>query len=357
MIKWKQVLLKSSDTIKEAIQILNREIPKIVIVTNKEDMLLGTVTDGDIRRSLIKQCGLDTKLVDIMQKNPLSASIEDDQNLILEMMKSKSVRQVPIVDAYGRVVGLETLQSLSKNKKVDNPVILMAGGFGKRLQPLTDETPKPLLKIGSKPILETIIDNFAKFGFHNFFISTHYKAEMLREYFGDGSQWGVNIQYIHEDKPLGTAGVLGLLSSDFSDLPILMMNGDLVTKVNYKQLLNFHKEQGGLATMCVREYDFQVPYGVIQSTDCRLTSIIEKPTHKFFVNAGIYVLEPPLVDSLDGSSFVDMPCLLEKQIEKGEQVNTFPLHEYWLDIGRIEEFERANKEYIAQSRDESEKYS
>lgn len=253
---------------------------------------------------------------------------------------------MPIVNEQGVLVGLETLQHLIKNISYDNPVLLMAGGFGTRLLPLTKETPKPLLKVGKLPILETIITQFIDAGFHNFYISTHYKAEMVRKHFGDGSAWGVSIQYIHETKPMGTAGSLGLLPRDIQDLPILVMNGDLLTKVNFEHLLEFHKEQGGVATMCVREYDFQVPYGVIESKECRITSIVEKPVHQFFVNAGIYVLNPALVKSVDGKTYLDMPSLLESRIENGEQVDTFPLHEYWIDIGHLEEFERANREVV-----------
>jgi NDP-sugar pyrophosphorylase family protein len=222
----------------------------------------------------------------------------------------------------------------------------MAGGFGTRLRPLTDEKPKPLLNVGNRPILETIISRFIDAGFHNFYISTHYKAEMIRDHFGDGSNWSVTIEYLHEDNPLGTAGSIGLLPDNIIKLPIVMMNGDLLTKVNFEHLLNFHNEHGGLATMCIREYDFQVPYGVVDIENQYVTSIKEKPTHKFFVNAGIYILEPKIINYIDGNSYIDMPNFFETQIEKGEKISVFPIHEYWLDIGRIEEYEKANKEII-----------
>ena len=220
----------------------------------------------------------------------------------------------------------------------------MAGGFGTRLQPLTDHSPKPLLTVGNKPILETILDQFIEAGFHNFYISTHYKAEMLREHFGNGSEWNVTINYIHEDKPLGTAGALGLLPDDLPDMPILMMNGDLLTKVNFSELVQFHLENGGEATMCVREYDFQVPYGVITANDHKVASIIEKPTHKFFVNAGIYVLNSEIIKRIDANSYLDMPHMLQEYIDVGGQVNIFPVHEYWLDIGQMEQFEQAQQD-------------
>jgi len=344
MYDWKEVILKPSDTIEKAILTLNCEALGILMIADSDNRLIGTVTDGDIRRALVGRSGMDTELVDIMQKKPTTATVKESRLVILDLMKRNGIDQMPILDIDGKIVGLETLHHLLENKKYDNPVFLMAGGFGSRLKPLTDETPKPLLKVGSKPILETILKQFIEFGFHNFFVSTHYKAEMVRDYFGSGSQWGVRIEYVHEDKPLGTAGSLGLLPSDLSDLPILMMNGDLLTKVNFNQLLSYHIEQGGIATVCTREYDFQVPYGVIETNNYNVTNITEKPIHKFFVNAGIYVLESDLVSMVDGLGYLDMPNLLEQQIKNNKQVNTFPIHEYWLDIGQIDEFERANQE-------------
>jgi dTDP-glucose pyrophosphorylase len=341
---WKSVVLSPDDVMEKAIQALDREALKIVMVADKEGRLLGTITDGDVRRALIRRLGMDAKLKDVMRKDPTVAQIKDGRDSILAMMKARDLLQVPIVNDAGCIVGLETLQHLIKKEKLDNPVFLMAGGFGKRLRPLTNDIPKPLLKVGSKPILETILSQFIESGFHNFYISTHYKAEMVQEHFGDGSKWGVSIQYIHEDEPLGTAGALGLLPEEMPDLPIMMMNGDLLTDISYEHLLDFHNTQGGIATMCVREYDFQVPYGVITVEDQVIKRVIEKPIHKFFVNAGIYVLSQELVKAVDGNSFLDMPHLLDESIQSGAQVKSFPIHEYWLDIGRMEEFERANRD-------------
>ena len=346
MCNWKQILLKPDNTLEEAIKTLHEGGCRITLIIDDDGKLLGTLTDGDVRRALIKHISMDDLVVEVMNNKPETALKSDQRRQILSMMRKKKFLHMPIVNEQGVLVGLETLQHLIKNISYDNPVLLMAGGFGTSLLPLTKETPKPLLKVGKLPILETIITQFIDAGFHNFYISTHYKAEMVRKHFGDGSAWGVSIQYIHETKPMGTAGSLGLLPRDIQDLPILVMNGDLLTKVNFEHLLEFHKEQGGVATMCVREYDFQVPYGVIESKECRITSIVEKPVHQFFVNAGIYVLNPALVKSVDGKTYLDMPSLLESRIENGEQVDTFPLHEYWIDIGHLEEFERANREVV-----------
>jgi len=344
MHDWRNIILKQSDTMQKAIEVLNEEALQIALVVNDDDQLVGILTDGDIRRGLLKHYGLDTAVNKFMFTTPTLASTDETRDQILKKMNSVGIMQIPIIDENKHIVGLETLQHLLEKKRFDNPVFLMAGGFGTRLQPLTDHTPKPLLTVGNKPILETILDQFIEAGFHNFYISTHYKAEMLREYFGDGTDWDVTISYIHENKPLGTAGALGLLPDGVPDMPVLMMNGDLLTKVDFSELLQFHMENGGEATMCVREYDFQVPYGVITANDHKVGSIVEKPIHKFFVNAGIYVLSPEIIKKVDGNCFLDMPHMLQQHIDVDGQVNMFPVHEYWLDIGQMEQFEQAQSD-------------
>ena len=341
MHNWKKTILNQSATMQEAIQVLNDEALRIVLVVGGDEKLVGNITDGDIRRGLLRHLTMNAKLSEFMFTQPTVASVIDNRDQILLKMQELDLLQIPIVDESGKVVGLETLQHLLTKKHYDNPVFLMAGGSGKRLRPLTEHTPKPMLYVGSKPILETILEQFIDAGFHNFYISTHYKAEILQAHFGDGSDWGVSINYIHEDEPLGTAGSLGLLPKEIINLPILVMNGDLLTKVDFQELLSFHAENGGDATMCVREYDFQVPYGVIQAEEHRITSIVEKPVHKFYINAGIYVLNPDALNTIDGKSYLDMPHLLSEKINGNRQVNMFPLHEYWLDVGQVEEFEKA----------------
>jgi len=201
-----------------------------------------------------------------------------------------------------------------------------------------------LLMIGDKPILEIILDQFIEAGFYNFVISTHYKAEMFHNYFGDGAKWNVNIEYVHEQIPLGTAGALGLLPNDYTDLPILVMNGDLLTKINFRSFLKFHNKNNGVATVCVREFNMQVPYGVINSSNQKLTGIEEKPVSKYFVNAGIYAINPLLLEGLDGETYIDMPELLQNKINEDEEISVYPLHEYWLDIGEIEQLKQAQKD-------------
>lgn len=344
MHNWKKTLLNQSAPMQQAIEVLNNESLRIVLVVDDEQKLVGTVTDGDIRRALLRHLTLEAVLSEFMFTQPTVASVTDDHNQILLKMQEFDLLQIPIVDEFGKVGGLETLQHLHEKKQYDNPVVLMAGGFGRRLRPLTEHTPKSMLNVGSKPILETILDQFIGAGFYRFFISTHYKAQHLQKHFGDGSDWGVSIEYIHEDEPLGTAGALGLLPKNIPGLPVLLMNGDLLTKVDFQELLSFHVEHGGEATMCVREYVFQVPYGVIQAEEHRITSIVEKPVHKYFINAGIYVLNPSILNTIDGKSYLDMPHLLIENINGNKQVNMFPLHEYWLDIGQMKQYEQAQVE-------------
>ncbi len=345
MKDWQKVTLKISDSLDKAISVLHHGGLRVALVIDAENKLLGTITDGDIRRALLKHLNMESLVDEVMNKSPLVALNTDSVDTIMSRMKSRDLLHIPIIDENNKLVGLETLQHLTYGKKYDNPVFLMAGGFGTRLHPLTEDTPKPLLKVGSKPILETIIDRFIKAGFHNFYISTYFKADMIHEYFGDGSSWGVNIKYIDEVKPLGTAGAIGLLPSNLPNLPILMMNGDVLTKVNFENLLNFHQKQSGIATICIREYDFEIPFGVVNIENQNAKSFLEKPVKKFFVNTGIYVFEHEMISKVKAGDYLDMPTLLEQQINEGRTVNVFPLHEYWKDVGRIEEYQSVNNSF------------
>lgn len=344
MKQWESTLIGPKATLEEAIATLDREALRIVMVVCAERRLLGTLTDGDVRRALLRHMTLDVPVAEAMCTTPRTAARDWSKERILADMEKYQLLQLPVVDQEGRVIGLETLHDLLNKRHRDNPVFLMAGGFGTRLQPLTHNCPKPLLKVGEKPILELILEKFINAGFHRFFISTHYMPEMIREHFGDGSQWGVSIRYIHEEEPLGTGGALGLLPHDEIDQPLFVMNGDLLTTLNFQNLLEFHQDHSGVATMCVREYEYCVPYGVIQSEGHRICSMVEKPVHRFFINAGIYLLSPDLVKSVAPGVRVDMPTLLEREIANGNDVNMFPVHEYWLDIGRMEDFQRAQSE-------------
>jgi len=340
-----KIRLSVDDSIEKAINVLQVGGLRVAVVLDSHGKLLGTVTDGDIRRALLRKVRMDARVSYVMNKQPITATIKDDTRQILRLMKKRDVLHIAIVDDDGILLKIETIQNImGSNKKRNNPVFLMAGGFGVRLHPLTKDIPKPLVKIGDRPILETIILQFIDHGFHDFYISTHYRAEMITEYFGDGRRFGITINYIYEDDPLGTAGALGLLPEMKTNLPIIIMNSDVLTKINFDQLLRFHKEENGIATMCVREYDITVPYGVVEIDDHSIIDITEKPIHKFFVNAGIYVLNNEALLDVRRNIKIDMTDLLINYINNGKTISSFPVHEYWLDIGRMEELSQAQKD-------------
>lgn len=344
MNRWRDVLISPATNILKAIELIDVSSLQIALVVNEDGRLLGTVTDGDVRRGILKGVPLDHAVQRVMCARPSVVGVDESRECVLEMMTKKQLRQIPVVDRRGRVVGLEVWDDLVAVRKRDNHVVLMAGGLGSRLGPLTKDCPKPLLKVGNKPVLETILESYRDHGFHQFHISINYRGEMVKEYFGDGSRWDVKIHYIQETKRLGTAGALGLLPG-VPELPLVVMNADLLTKINYGQLLDFHHEHRSTATMCVREYDFQVPYGVVKIDRNQLVGIEEKPVHKFFISAGIYVLEPIALAKIPRNEYLDMPTLFERLIADGATTSAFPIREYWLDIGRIDDYERANGEY------------
>ncbi len=335
---WKKILVSPSTTIQEVLKVIDNAALKLALVVDKENHLLGTVSDGDIRRSLIDGKPLLTSISEIMFTSPTTVNFETSRDEVLALMDAKELFSIPVLKE-GKVVGLENLHQVIHKAEYENPVFLMAGGFGTRLKPLTDNCPKPLLEVGGKPILETVLLSFVRSGFKNFYISTHYLPEMIRDHFGNGELWGISIEYIHESEPLGTGGALGLLPQNLPNLPIIVMNGDVLTKVNFEGLLAFHNDNNANATMCVREYEYQVPFGVIESEGHAIKSMVEKPVQRFHVNAGIYVIGRDVVDSVDVNEVVDMPTLLERFIE--QKVLMYPFHEYWLDIGRMDDFKRA----------------
>jgi dTDP-glucose pyrophosphorylase len=338
---WKNILISPESLIIDALKIIDNEALRVALVVNDEYHLVGVVTDGDVRRGILNGLALDSSVSNIMNTSPITASVNTSKKDLLKLMEARSILSVPLLDD-GRVVGLETFHNSFVQEEFLNPVFIMAGGFGTRLRPLTDNCPKPMLKVGDKPILEILVRSFIKAGFVNFYISTHFMPEQIHEYFGNGSGLGVNIVYVHEDSPLGTGGALGLLPDDLpKNLPLIMINGDVLTTVDFKRLLTFHNENQADATMCVREYDYQVPYGVINGEGNKITSMVEKPIQRFFVNAGIYIVSPKVIQSVPANHKIDMPTLLEQHMQETDNILMFPIHEYWLDIGRMDDFKRA----------------
>lgn len=340
----KNLILNLNSTIKEALSALQYGTYKIVLVTNKHNKLLGTLTDGDIRRALLKQYSLDNKIENIINRNPATCNINDPKEKIIQLALSKKLHIIPIVDENSILVDIEDINLLLNTPPKKNKVILMVGGLGTRLHPLTQNTPKPLLKVGNKPILETIIENFAKYGFVDIILSVNYKASMIEKYFSDGSSFGVNISYIYEKDRLGTAGSLSLLTNT-PDVPFFVMNGDLLTDINFQHLLNHHIKSDVIATMTIREIKTQIPYGVIETRNNIITSIKEKPTTTYHVNAGIYILNPATLKYIPNNKFFDMPTLFETLIKNNLHTTIFNNNGYWIDIGQHSDYEKANLEF------------
>lgn len=340
MADWKDAVVSPETPLGRAIERIDASAFQVALVLKADGTLAGVLTDGDVRRAILRGQGMQSPVSEAMNCTPTTALVSTPRNEVLALMRKQVFHQLPLLDEVERVVGLVTLDELIGAVKHPNWVVLMAGGRGSRLQPLTKECPKPLLAIGGKPILETIIESFAEQGFTRIFLSVNYKAEMICSHFGSGDRWGVQIEYLRESMFLGTAGALSLLPAKPTE-PIIVMNGDLLSRTNYHSLLTFHHAQAAVATMAVREYDFQVPYGVVRLDGVRIQAIAEKPVQKFFVNAGIYALSPEALDHLPSETFFDMPTLFEELIAKEKPTSAYPLREYWLDIGRLEEYERA----------------
>ncbi len=342
---FENIILKKESTLREAIEKIDSSGLQLAVVLDNYGRLLGLISDGDIRRAILRGNDMSDTVANVMNSNPVTASPAAQTNELLAIMRKKSLHHIPIVDDHYRLVDLVTLDLLAGMSPKLNWVVLMAGGLGTRLRPLTDSCPKPMLSVGGKPILENILDKFIEQGFCQFYISVNYMAETIQEYFGDGSRYGVNIRYIHESKRLGTAGALSLLP-EHPNNPVIVMNGDLLTELNFDQVLKFHNEHQSVATMTVRDYEIQVPYGVVNiDDDSNFCSIEEKPVHRFFVNAGIYILAPEAFEHIPKNTFYDMPTLIQTLKKNSKKVSAYLLHEYWLDVGRLEELERAQSEW------------
>ena len=357
---YKDTFVSPQHTILQALEVINSSAMQVALVVDDEKTLLGTVTDGDVRRGLLSNISMSSSVVDIMNKNPTRVVEGTEPEKILETMTLKKIHQMPVTNEDGKVVALKLIDDLLDQKhaiKADDNVVyagknqnahvmLMVGGEGRRLQPLTNDLPKPMISVGGKPLLETIIGNFVSQGYCDFSLSVNYKADMIRDHFRDGSEFGANISYVLETQKMGTAGSLSLLEQR-PDMPIIVMNGDLLTNIDFRSVVDFHCQNRSLATMCVREYKHEIPYGIVQNQGTKLDSVVEKPTQTHFVNAGIYVLEPKAIDLVPEGEYFDMPDLFSAINEAGGEASVFPIHEYWMDIGRMEDLEKARDEYAS----------
>lgn len=317
----------------------------IVLVCDANRVLLGTVTDGDIRRALLVGANLDDKIELLLDpdrsghhRRPVTAPLATEPDALLELMRSHGTRQIPLLDGEGRVEQLITLDELVPDHILPIEAVIVAGGFGTRLHPLTEEVPKPMLLVGEKPLLEHTLHQLKEVGIRRVHFTTHYKHDVIERYFGDGSSFGIEISYVKEKHPLGTAGSLGKV--DNLEQPILVINGDIFTRVDFRAMFDFHCEHRASMTVAVREHRYQVPYGVVQSSGVRVTGISEKPMIRLLINAGIYIISPEVRKLIPESRRYDMTDLIDKLISENYTVITFPIREYWQDIGDPKDYER-----------------
>lgn len=343
MRHWEKALIGPEATFRDVLISIDATGTGIALITDADRRLLGVLSDGDLRRALIRGAGLEDAAITGANREPFCIDQHQDKATTLAMLRGHSLRQLPILDSSRRVVGLSTISDFLNIPERSNPVVIMAGGKGSRLAELTRDTPKPMLKVGPRPILDTIVGRFAGQGFRQFWLAVNYKADQIERHFGDGSEAGLDIRYLREDRPLGTCGALSLLPPQ--DQPIVVTNGDLLTQVDYGHVLDGHMESGAAATVVVRDYQFQVPFGVINAREERILGIEEKPTQSYVISAGAYVLSPQALPIIQPNAPLDMPSLLVAMIDAGMTVRQQRAEGYWMDIGRLPDYAQANADF------------
>lgn len=343
---WRIALLPEDASLQQAIRCLDASGLQIAIVARPDGRMVGTLTDGDIRRGLLRGLTLASPADDIIHREPLVVPPQWGRDTVLQLMQANKVHQLPVVDDQRRVVGLHLWDDLLAPVQRPNTVVVMAGGRGTRLLPHTEHCPKPLLPVGGKPMLEHIIERAKAEGFRRFVLAIHYLGYMIEDHFGNGDKWNVEITYLREQTPLGTAGALGLLQHRPDDA-FLVTNGDVLTDIRYGELLDFHSRHRAAATMAVRLHEWQHPFGVVKTQGVDIVGFEEKPVSRSHINAGIYVLEPHALDLLGKDAHCDMPTLFERLQHKTERAIVYPMHEPWLDVGRPDDLKLARDAHAA----------
>ncbi len=342
-------LAAGTDVISEVIRRIDRSRAGIALLVNEDRQLIATITDGDVRRAMLAGVGFDepaARLLDFKSVSahpaPICRPVSTGDDELLRVMKTNDVQHIPLIDTEGRVVDVALLRSLVDESVMEIRAIVMAGGYGTRLRPLTDEIPKPMLAVGDKPLLERTIGKLREAGITEVNISTHYLPDKIVAHFGSGGDFGVKLNYLREEQPLGTAGALGLLGRP--EHTTLVINGDILTSIDFRAMATFHRSHSAVVTMAVRRYDMDVPYGVVDCTDVQVTRLREKPQLRFFVNAGIYLIEPSAWDYITVGERLDMTQMIEHLLAAGRPVVSFPIREYWLDVGQPADYEQAQRD-------------
>lgn len=349
---WRQAILTGGITIEQAIRNLDQVAIKIVMIVGEQGELLGSISDGDIRRGLLRGLSLSSSIDSVIHRNPLVVPPNMARELVLQLMVANKVQQIPVVDELRRVVGLHLWHEINATPSRRNSMVIMAGGLGARLRPHTENCPKPLLPVAGKPMLEHIIERAKLEGFEHFILAIHYLGHMIEEYFGDGSRWQVRIDYLREQSPLGTAGAIGLLRP-LPEVPFVVTNGDVLTDIRYSELLDFHVRHEAVATMAVSLHEWQHPFGVVQTRGVHIVGFEEKPVVRTHINAGVYVLDPAALNELGVDEHCDMPTLFNRLQAKGLSTVAYPMHEPWLDVGRPTDYEYADKAVSCAARESS----
>ena len=329
---WKKALLSVNTNLQQAISNLNETAFQIAIIVTPDGVLVGTITDGDIRRGLLQGMDMGSLIEDIVFHDPFVVPPQMARETVLQLMQTNKIRQVPVVDEKRRVVGLHLQDDLIDSGGCSNLMVIMAGGQGTRLRPHTEDCPKPLLMVGDKPMLEHIIMRAKAEGFQHFVLTIQYLGHMIEEYFGDGSQWNLNISYLREESPLGTAGAMSLLNPR-PDRPFVISNGDVLTDIRYGDMLDYHCRHGASATMAVRSHEWQHPFGVVRTDGLDIIEFEEKPIVRNHINAGVYILNPDVLDMLKVGEYCDMPALFTRLQGSVARTIVYPMHEPWLDVG------------------------
>ena len=345
----KDFLVNPDLSIRDVVARIDQNGSGIALIVDEEGSLLGTITDGDIRRAVLAKVDFDKPILDILDqkesdlyKVPITAPVGTPEDKLKDIMNEYVIRQVPLLDEAGRVVDISLLSEIITKKELPLTAVIMAGGYGTRLGPLTKKVPKPMLMVGNRPIIEIIIERLRESGIKQVNISTNYLAEKIKDHFKDGYDFGVDIEYVDENRPLGTAGALGLMEKP--DQTILVINGDILSRIDFRSMLEFHRKYDADLTVGVGQYDIEVPYGVLECEGPLVHHRSEKPKYSFLVNAGIYILEPTVHKFIPSDEYYDMTDLIDRLINEGLKVVSFPVVEYWLDIGQYEDYQKAQKD-------------
>jgi dTDP-glucose pyrophosphorylase/CBS domain-containing protein len=342
----KSLFISPDNSIRAAMKCVDRGGCGIALVVDQEMRLLGTITDGDVRRAVLAGTDLASPVSVILASKistqypkPVTASPETDRKALVALMHEYVLRQIPVLDNEGRVVDLVMMDDLIPTQDLPLQAVIMAGGLGTRLRPLTEDLPKPMLPVGGRPLMELVIEQLRQAGIRRVNVTTHYKPEKIFDHFGDGSSFGVELNYVNEDKPLGTGGALGLI--DAPTEPMLVINGDILTQVDFRAMLAYHRENHAVMTVAVKQYDIKVPYGVIECVGAQVCALKEKPQMHLLVNAGVYLLEPKVYEFIPSGEHFNMTDLIQRLLDSNHTVVSFPIIEYWLDIGQLADYEKA----------------